>query len=320
MLLTREEMAFDFKGAKLDPVRDKDVIVWAVQQFLYGEVTGIQIGHWLYNAPDLDAARFLARQAVEEFQHVGNFLRILEILGARPDKAAGVVRFLSTGLMGGDWAEHVAMEMALGEGLVLAAFYAMIETVDEEEIVSILRRAVKQEERHVEFGEQRTMAAIQGRPWLRRRLLGLSLVTLWGVSRLESVMKSRLPADHPALQQLPALVKHSVHVAEVRLQRIGLLEGPLSDMSAPRKLLYVAEAYLGKLLGGLVGFVLAIVLLPFRAVGLFRAKRLTDTYLDDPVVRGNLLGAQTDDDDGDVAPRGPHRQAGPRGQPAAVSP
>src|SRR6185369_17879473 len=139
MLLTREEMHFDFTGARLDPVRDKDVIVWAVQQFLYGEVTGIQIGHWLYNAPDLEAARFLSRQAVEEFQHVGNFLRILEILGAKPEKAAGPVRFLATGLMGGTFAEHVALEMAIGEGLVLQAFYAIIETVDEPEIVAILK-------------------------------------------------------------------------------------------------------------------------------------------------------------------------------------
>src|SRR6185369_10336533 len=232
MLLSREEMAFDFGGKKLDPARDKDVIVWAVQQFLYGEVTGIQIGHWLFNAPDLEAARFLSRQAVEEFQHVGNFLRILEILGARPDKAAGPVRFLATGLMGGDWAEHVAMEMALGEGLVLAAFYAMIETVEEPEIVAILRRGVKQEERHVEFGEQQTRKAIQGKPWRRRRLLGLALVTLWGVARLEALMKSRLPMSHPTMALLPDLVRHTVRMSEIRLQRIGLIDRPLSSISA----------------------------------------------------------------------------------------
>ncbi len=306
MLLTSEEMAFDFGGAKLDPVgdaRDRDVIVWAVQQFLYGEITGIQIGHWLFNAPDLEAARFLSRQAVEEFQHVGNFLRILEILGAAPGKAAGPVRFLATGLMGGDWAVQVAMEMALGEGLVLQSFYAMIESVDEEEIVAILRRAVKQEERHVQFGEERTMRAIQGKPWLRRRLLGLALVTLWGVSRLEAVMKSRLPMDHPALSKLPALVQHSVRVAETRLLRIGLLDRPLASISAPRRLLYVLEAYLGKLLGGLLGLVLSVVLLPFRAVGFFRPKRLTDTYLEDPLVRGNLLHAQSDEDVEEGEPR-----------------
>jgi hypothetical protein len=178
--------------------------------------------------------------------------------------------------------------------------------VDEPEIVSILRRAVKQEERHVEFGEQRTMRIIQGKPWLRRRLLGLSLVTLWGVSRLDAVMRSRLPADQPALRQLPALVRHSVRVAETRLMRIGLCDRPLSSIPAWRKLLYVVEAYAGKLLGGLVGLVLAVLLLPLRAVGLFRTKRLTETYLDDPLVRGNLLRAQSDDDvDDDAHPRRP---------------
>lgn len=301
MLVSREEMAFDFGGAKLDPVKDKDLIVWAVQQFLYGEVTGIQIGHWLYNAPDFDSARFLARQAVEEFQHVGNFLRILEILKARPDKAAGSVRFLATGLMGSDWAEHVAMEMALGEGLVLQAFYAMIDTVDEEEIVAILKRGVRQEERHVEFGERQTKRVIEGRPWLRRRLLGLALVSLWGVSRLEAFVKSRLPMDHPALQQFPWLVQHSVRIAELRLMRIGLIDRPLSSVSKLRKAAYVAEAYAGKLLGGLLSFVLGVVLWPLRLVGLFRPKRLTETYLDDPIIRGNLVGAQTDHDGDDPA-------------------
>jgi hypothetical protein len=299
MLLTREEMAFDFEGAKLDIGKDKDTIVWAVQQFLYGEITGIQIGHWLYNAPDLESARFLARQAVEEFQHVGNFLRILEILQAKPEEPSWSVRFLATGLMGGSWAEHVALEMALGEGLVLQAFYAMIETVDNEEIVAILRRGVRQEERHVEFGEQQTKKLIQGRPWLRRRLLGLALVSLWGVSKLEAIMKKRLPMDHPALQKLPALVRHSVRMAELRFERIGLLDRPISELGALRRLLLVAEAYGGKALGGL----LSLVALPLRLLGFFRPKRLTDTYLSDPMIRNSLLGAQTDDDaDGDGKP------------------
>ncbi|HVY47398.1 MAG TPA: ferritin-like domain-containing protein [Minicystis sp.] len=308
MLLTREEMAFDFGGAKLDPARDKALVAWAVQQFLYGEVTGIQIGHWLYNAPDLESARFLARQAVEEFQHVGNFLRILEILGAKPEPAAGAVRFLATGLMGGDWAEHVALEMALGEGLVLQAFYAMIETVDEPEIVAILKRGVKQEERHVEFGEQQTAKVIRGKPWLRRRLLGLALVSLWGVSRLESFMKSRLDMSHPALEKLPALVRHGVACAETRLVRIGLADRPLSEMSAAAKLALVVEAYAGKLLGGLLSLVLAVVLFPLRVFGVGRPRRLTDTYLEDPLVRGNLVGPQGDDDEGGAAagPRSAH--------------
>src|SRR5215831_14077633 len=150
MQLTREEMTFDFRGAKLDPVRDRKILAWMMNQFLYGEITGIQIGHWLYDAPDLASARFLARQAVEEFQHVDNFLRIMAILGTSPARSNAVLRFLATGMMGGSWAEHVALEMAAGEGFVLMCFYAIIDTLDEPRIVEILARAVRQEERHVD--------------------------------------------------------------------------------------------------------------------------------------------------------------------------
>jgi hypothetical protein len=322
MLLSREEMAFDFHEAKLDPAKDKDILVWSVQQFLYGEITGIQIGHWLYNAPDLDSARFLARQAVEEFQHVGNFLRILEILKAHPEKANPTVRFLATGLMGSDWSEHVAMEMALGEGLVLQAFYAMIETVDDEEIVAILKRGVRQEERHVEFGEVQTKKAIVGKPWLRRRLLGLALVSLWGVSKLESFMKRRLPMDHPVVAQLPDFVRHTVAMAELRLMRIGLCDQPISELGTARKLALVVEAYGGKILGGLLSLILAVILAPLRLFGLFTPRRLTDTYLEDPLIRGNLLGAQTDEDgEPGLVPAGarPASRALPPGVRAAKS-
>src|SRR5215211_7071872 len=84
MLLTRDEMTFDFGGAKLDPARDRELLEWMFNQFLYGEVTGIQVGHWLYDAPDMEAAKFLARQALEEMQHVDNFLRIMSMLGCEP--------------------------------------------------------------------------------------------------------------------------------------------------------------------------------------------------------------------------------------------
>jgi hypothetical protein len=301
MLLSREEMTFDFGGHKLDPVRDRDVLAWATHQFLYGEVTGIQIGHWLYRAPDLEAARFLSRQAVEEFQHVGNFLRILQILGARPEPAHATVRFLATGAMPESWEEHVAMEMAIGEGLVLQAFYGLIDTVDHDEIVAILRRGVRQEERHVEFGERRTMAAIEGRPFLRRRLLGQAMVSLFVVGRLEAAMKKRLPMDHPVIGQLPAFVKFTVSRAELRMRRMGLLDRPLAELSIAERGALVAESFAGKAAEGVAR---KLVVSPLRRLGLFRERRLTDTYLDDPLVKDGLLGPQTDADVGESPSRG----------------
>lgn len=283
MLLSREEMSFDFGGARLDPARDKALIEWVLNQFLYGEMTGIQVGHWLYAAPDVDAAKFLSRQAVEEMQHVDNFLRMLKMMDMEPKPAHPLVRFLSTGMMGGSWAEHVCLEMAAGEGFVLVCFYAVIDTLDHAPSVSILQRAVKQEERHVEFGEQQTMKAIADSPGLRRRLLGLNLVSLWAVRRLARFMRTRLDPDHPVMRQLPEFLAHITRCAEIRLERMGLIDRPLSELSAARKLALVAEAHAFKIPGALW----SLVKLPFQLLALpFRKqKRLTDVYLDDPHVR-----------------------------------
>jgi hypothetical protein len=98
------------------------------------------------------------------------------------------------------------------------------------------------------------------------------------------------------VKQLPDFVRHTVAMAELRLMRIGLVERPISELGAAKKLALVAEAYGGKALGGLLSLVLAVILAPLRLFGLFGPKRLTDTYLEDPLIRGNLLGAQTDDD------------------------
>ena len=283
MLLSRDEMSFDFQGGTLDPVRDRSMIEWMMNQFLYGEMTGIQCGHWLYHAPDVEAARFLARQSLEEMQHVDNFLRIMAMTGCKPGPAHPVIRFLATGMMGDSWEEHVALEMAQGEGFVLMAFYAIIDTLDHKPSVDILRRAVKQEERHVEFGEQQTMKAIASRPGLRRRLLGLSLVSMWGVNRLASFMRSRLPQDHPVLRFLPAFLALTNRCAELRLRRMGMIDRPLAELGGLKRAALVAEAYGAKLVGGLV----SLVTLPLRLLPFWPKKRkLTDHYLADPHITG----------------------------------
>jgi hypothetical protein len=285
MLLSREEMTFDFGGARLHPTRDRVVLGWMLNQFLYGEVTGIQIGHWLYDAPDLESARFLARQAVEEFQHVDNFLRIMAMLGVEPGAPHPALRFLATGMMGGSWAEHVALEMAAGEGFVLMCFFAIIDTLDHPGAVEILQRAVRQEERHVDFGERQTMKLVERRPWLRRRLLGLNLVSLWGVRRLAAYMDRHLPKGSPVLAQLPAFARAIAATHEVRLRRMGLVHGPLAELSFARKALLVGEAYAGKVLEAVAG----LLLLPVRLLGLAKKRRLTETYLQDPAIKAPAL-------------------------------
>jgi hypothetical protein len=269
MLLSRAEMSFDFGGARLDPTRDRALLGWIFNQFLYGEVTGIQVGHWLYRAPDLDAARFLARQSLEEMQHVDNFLRILSLLECPPGKAHAAVRFLSTGMMGQNFAEHVTLEMAQGEGFVLMALYALIDTLDHPEVVAILERAVRQEERHVEFGERRTQQVVRERPELRTRLLGLSLVSMLGVRALARYMGRFTGGGHPVMRQLPDFLRATLRASELRLTRMGLLDRPLEEIGLLERARLIAAAYAHKALEG---------------AWPRRETRLTDSYLHDPEV------------------------------------
>lgn len=274
MLLSREEMSFDFGEARFDAARDRELLVWIFNQFLYGEVTGIQVGHWLYRAPTLDAANFLARQAVEELQHVDRFREILALLDGEPQKAHPAVRFLASGMMGDDWAEHVCLEMALGEGYVLAVLYALIDTVDDEPIRGILRRATRQEERHVAFGESETERALAEDPRCRKRLLGLSLWSLLGVDVLARAVAQRTDEEHPVLRQFPRFLSHVRRTTEVRLQRLGLLEGPTSRIGSGLRWSKMLASGGGHLV---------------RRYWPWRRPRLTKTYLSDRRLRPSAM-------------------------------
>jgi hypothetical protein len=287
MLLTRQEMRFNFRGARLRLPADRETLGWIFSQFLYGEVTGIQCGYWLHRAPDLDAARFLARQATEEMQHVSQFVDLIARLGVRPSPAHRLVRLLSTGLMGERWDEHVALEMALGEGFVLTVLYALADTLPDPAMVEVLERAIRQEERHVAFGEERALQLVRARPAIARRLRGQALISLWLVQRLGEQLHrhTRSPGHgaHPVLGQLGPFVRHAVAVARLRLERLGLGETRATSSVAPpgrtgatgwadaATVAYAAAAKLAEL-----------TTRPVRS--LWPVERLTERYLEDPVV------------------------------------
>jgi hypothetical protein len=268
MRVSRDELRFDFGEARFRLPRDRALLGWVVDQFLYGEVTGIQVGHWLYAAPSIEAATFFARQASEELAHVRVFLRIHALLGTTPGPPHPVVRFLSTGAMGSDYAEHVASEMAVGEGLVLAVFQALIDTVDAPDVVRLLEAAARQEERHVAFGETETVRLLTERPALADDLLGANLLTLLALPRLARFIQRRLGTEHEVLRHTEAFLGHVVRLTELRLQRLGVLRGSLRDLGWGRRTWLLARAYVRHQLNRLR-----------------RPRRLTDTYLSDPLLR-----------------------------------
>jgi hypothetical protein len=273
MLIPREELRYDFGGAgfDLDKPEERKLLAWVFNQFLYGEVTGIQCGHWLYHSPSLQAATFIAKQAGEELVHVRKFLRIFSLLGEKPGPAHWAVRFLSTGMMGGSWGEHVALEMALGEGLVLSVFYAMIDTTrSHPEINKILETSAPEEERHVEFGERETKAWLKAHPETRSHLLALALVQTVALRALEGFVirqvAKQVGADHPVLSRFGAFYEHTIKCFETRVERLGLSDRPLRQLSSLSKFGLIARLPYWKLKG----------------VFTRQAPLLTKTYLSDP--------------------------------------
>ncbi len=269
MLLTREEMAFDFKGAKFDRVKDRDLLAWVASQFLYGEFTGIQIGHWILHAPDMDSAKFLARQCIEELQHVDAFKDFFRWLEARPVKVHRVVKLLST--ESSTWEEHCALEMAQGEGFVAMIFYALLGTIDDEKILKKLDFTARQEEGHVEFGEQQTMKLLSREPKWRKRLLGLHLLSLWAIKRFEKWIAKRVDMSHPVMQQLPQYLDKIIQTTELRLMRMGMIDKPLAQMSRFAKFGAITRSLSWKF-GRKFAF----------WKWFSRKPRLTDSYMSDP--------------------------------------
>ena len=274
MLLTRDEMTFDFGGARFDLERDRDVLAWIFSQYLYGEVTGVQVGHWLEIAPDFDAAQFLARQANEEMAHVKLFLRILDSLGATPQPPHRALSFLATDFAGATFTEHCHLEMAVGEGFVLTAIYAFIDTLPEGEIRTLMSGLARQEEGHVNFGEEQTIKAVRRRPGQASHLLGLTLVAMLGVKAIAKYAGKKY-ADHSVLKQMPAFLAHSNSVTELRLRRLGVIDKPLSSLGRAQRASLMTKATASRY---------------SRAVNPFRRKpsKLTKTYLADPSIMGRF--------------------------------
>jgi hypothetical protein len=274
VLLTRAEQTYDFGDARFDLDRDRDVLSWIFSQFLFGEVTGVQVGTWLAQAPDFEAAQFLARQANEEMAHVKLFLRILASLEAEPRPPHRALRFLATDFAGGTYLEHCALEMALGEGFVLMAIYALIDTLPESETRRLLVGLSRQEEGHVSFGEDQTVRALQRDPAAARHLLGLALVSFAALGRLGGWVRRKYPT-HPVLSQMPGFLGATLAASELRMRRMGVLRRPLAEFPTSEKATLAAAA-VARRYGRAVN--------PFRP----RPQPLTDTYLGDPSVRARL--------------------------------
>ncbi len=94
------------------------------------------------------------------------------------------------------------------------------------------------------------------------------LLTLLALPRLARFVQGRLGTEHEVLRHTEAFLGHVVRLTELRLQRLGVLRGSLTDLGWGRRVWLVARAYVRH-----------------QVNRLRRPRRLTDTYLSDPLVR-----------------------------------
>ena len=157
---------------------------------------------------------------------------------------------------------------------MLTVLYGLIDTIDHDEIRDILVRATRQEERHVAFGESETLRAVRANPRTSHRLLGMSLWSLLAIDYLARAVEKRSAEGHEVLDQFPAFLRHVRSSTELRLRRLELLSGPISEL----------------------GFLARSSKMGLAAAGHFarrlwpgRRDRLTKTYLNDHRLRPSRL-------------------------------
>jgi hypothetical protein len=278
MTIPKEQVRFDFKDKcfNLEDDFDKKILSWILNQILYGEITGIQCGYWLYNAPSINAATFLAKQAREELSHVRKILRMLTIIGEKAEPANSIIKFLSSGMMGKTWGEHVAIEMALGEGLVLPIFYFLKDTIPSPEIKKLLESSIKEEESHVFFGEQETIKWLKENPADKNRLLTMTLIQFYSLKIFKvfaTKRTSKANPNHKVLSQFELFFDHVIGGFEKRIELLNISNKPLSQISILK----------------VIGLIFAFPFVNYIAHRKYKMKKLTEIYLNDPVVKSEFI-------------------------------
>lgn len=279
MLLGRHEMTFDFGQARLDTRRaeDRSLLGWVLNQLVYWQVASARGARRLERAPDIGAGRFLAERASRDLAGVESLLDALRIVGRAPSRAHPLVRRLAE-RGAEDLPPHAVFAgLAVGEGSLLMFLYALADLVDQRRIRGHLEAAAERAAEAVDYGERRVMDLVAARPRVGLRLAGDAFAHLYELRLLGRLVA--VGHGHPILAFGPAFADRVAGSGEKRLVRLGLLPARFEGYGSVTRAAVVGGHLAGVALGGIAR--LPRKLLPFAG----RSRRLTDVYLDDPLVR-----------------------------------
>jgi 1,2-phenylacetyl-CoA epoxidase catalytic subunit len=218
MLLTREEMTLHHDAPRFSAEKDRAIIIRALSHLFYGEIGAVKIGQWVTKAPDLDGMLEIVKQTRDETRHSAIFRRLLKRYGAEPSQAVVGDMDELHGVVSHTWEEMLFESMVVGEGLALALLYFYHDVIVDEPIRHGLRRVIRDEESHVEYGERKIAAYLTEHPEFRERLFAMQEQL---VQHYSGFITGQTPAD-----DLEAMIAETpmsiIQMHGVRLQRMGL--------------------------------------------------------------------------------------------------
>ncbi|MBI3248941.1 MAG: ferritin-like domain-containing protein [Deltaproteobacteria bacterium] len=219
MLLTREEMTLYSAPPKFSVETDREAVLRALSHLFYGEVGAVKIGQWVTKAPDLEGMLEIVKQTRDETRHTGIFRRLLQRYGADPLQAVIGDMGELHGVISHTWEDMLFESMVVGEGLALVLIYFYHDVIADEPIRRGLRRVIRDEESHVEYGERKIMAALRRTPQLKERLLALQEQL---VQHYSGFITGQTPVDalEAMISETPMAI---IQMHMMRLQRMELL-------------------------------------------------------------------------------------------------
>ena len=219
MFLSREEMTLHVGAPRFSVATDRNAIVRALSHLFYGEVGAVKIGQWVTKAPDLEGMLEIVKQTRDETRHTTIFRRLLQRYGAEPEQALVSDMDELHGVISHTWEEMLFESMVVGEGLALVLLYFYHDVIADEPIRRGLRRVIRDEESHVEYGERKIVEALARTPALKDRFLAMQEQL---IQHYSGFITGQTPAD--ALEELIAQSPMAIiQMHGIRLQRMGVI-------------------------------------------------------------------------------------------------
>ncbi|UCE85828.1 MAG: ferritin-like domain-containing protein [Deltaproteobacteria bacterium] len=162
---------------------DRDRLITALCNYCVGETAALEgAGGLIQIAPNRAAKIFLSTQVVDEGRHLEVLVHRLGELGVA-DAEAEIQRRAGAPLLefkrrllelvrGGDWDAAIFAQNVILEAMEFSVFNAHAETADAR-TREVLQGIVRDERRHLGFGENELGRRVRSHPGVRQRLVGI---------------------------------------------------------------------------------------------------------------------------------------------------